>query len=246
MAVTGGGGGLVAGCRSPFGKAGHRWEGCVPGRKGRAKSVGIGGTGLPPSCRIRHKKENVQRRSFFVRSGRGQHSFPGEAPAVAAACDFWRCAALFPAVRQRRGPLIPTREKFFQGGGRAREGGGTVFTKNVPPPSRLSCQSKPDVTSCCRAASGGDQPSGQGQVFSGWGRAREGEGQFLQKTSLPPLVQKSVAETIRRRRRSRRRRRDWRRFRPGGPDGRPPACADGCPGDGCIRSRRCAPDGGRR
>lgn len=188
MAVTGGGGGLVAGCRSPFGKAGHRWEGCVPGRKGRAKSVGIGGTGLPPSCRIRHKKENVQRRSFFVRSGRGQHSFPGEAPAVAAACDFWRCAALFPAVRQRRGPLIPTREKFFQGGGRAREGGGTVFTKNVP----------------------------------------------------PPLVQKSVAETIRRRRR------DWRRFRQGGPDGRLPACAGGCPGGGCTRSRRCAPDGGRR
>lgn len=193
MAVAGGGGGLVAGCRSPFGKAGHRWEGCVPGRKGRAKSVGIGGTDLPPSCRIRHKKENVQRRSFFVRSGRGQHSFPGEAPAVAAACDFWRCAALFPAVRQRRGPLIPTREKFFQGGESAR-GGGTVFTKNVP----------------------------------------------------PPLVQKSVAETIRRRRRSRRRRRDWRRFRQGGPDGRLPACAGGCPGGGCIRSRRCAPDGGRR
>lgn len=193
MAVTGGGGGLVAGCRSPFGKAGHRWEGCVPGRKGRAKSVGIGGTGLPPSCRIRHKKENVQRRSFFVRSGRGQHSFPGEAPAVAAACDFWRCAALFPAVRQRRGPAFRPEKSFFRVGESAR-GGGTVFTKNVP----------------------------------------------------PPLVQNSVAETIRRRRRSRRRRRDWRRFRQGGPDGRLPACAGGCPGGGCTRSRRCAPDGGRR
>ena len=145
-----------------------------------------GGGGLVAGCRIRHKKENVQRRSFFVRSGRGQHSFPGEAPAVAAACDFWRCAALFPAVRQRRGPLIPTREKFFQGGGRAREGGGTVFTKNVPPPSRLSCQSKPDVTSCCRAASGGDQPSGQGKVFSGWGRAREGGGTVFTKNVPPP------------------------------------------------------------
>ena len=153
-----------------------------------------GGGGLVAGCRIRHKKENVQRRSFFVRSGRGQHSFPGEAPAVADACDFWRCAALFPAVGQRRGPASRPEKSFFRVGG----------------------------------------------------ERERGEGQFLQKTSLPPLVQKSVAETIRRRRRSRRRRRDWRRFRPGGPDGRPPACADGCPGDGCIRSRRCAPDGGRR
>lgn len=119
--------------------------------------------------------------------------FRREAPAVAAACDFWRCAALFPAVGQRRGPASRPEKSFFRVGESAR-GGGTVFTKNVP----------------------------------------------------PPLVQNSDAETIRRRRRSRRRRRDWRRFRPGGPDGRPPACADGCPGDGCIRSRRCAPDGGRR
>ena len=141
------------------------------------------------------KKENVFRRSLFlcVQAGRGRHSFPGEAPAVADACDFWRCAALFPAVRQRRGPASRPEKSFFRVGESAR-GGGTVFTKNVP----------------------------------------------------PPLVQNSVAETIRRRRRSRRRRRDWRRFRQGGPDGRLPACAGGCPGGGCIRSRRCAPDGGRR
>lgn len=119
--------------------------------------------------------------------------FRREAPAVADACDFWRCAALFPAVRQRRGPLIPTREKFFQGGGE-RERGRDSFYKKRPSPSRS----------------------------------------------------KSVAETIRRRRRSRRRRRDWRRSRQGGPDGRLPACAGGCPGGGCIRSRRCVPDGGRR
>ena len=51
---------------------------------------------------------------------------------------------------------------------------------------------------------------------------------------------------IRRRRRSRHRRRDWRRFRQGGPGGRLPACAGGCPGAGCIQSLRCVPDGGRR
>lgn len=192
MAVTGGGGGLVAGCRSPFGKVGHRWEGCVPGRRGRAKSVGIG-TDLSPSCRIRHKKENVQRRSFFVRSGRGRHSFPREAPAVAAACDFWRCARCS-LLWGSGGDQHPDQRKVFSGWGESARGGGTVFTKNVP----------------------------------------------------PPLVQNSVVETIRRRRRSRRRRRDWRRFRQGGPDGRLPACAGGCPGGGCIRSRRCAPDGGRR
>ena len=105
-----------------------------------------------------------------------------------------------------------------------------------------------DVPRCSLlCGSGGDHSSRpEKSFFRGGGERERGEGQFLQKTSLPPLVQKSVAETIRRRRRSRRRRRDWRRFRPGGPDGRPPACADGCPGDGCIRSRRCAPDGGRR
>lgn len=134
MAVTGGGGGLVAGCRSPFGKVGHRWEGCVPGRRGRAKSVGIG-TDLSPSCRIRHKKENVQRRSFFVRSGRGRHSFPREAPAVAAACDFWRCAALFPAVGQRRGPASRPEKSFFRVGGE-RERGRDSFYKKRPSPSR--------------------------------------------------------------------------------------------------------------
>ena len=51
---------------------------------------------------------------------------------------------------------------------------------------------------------------------------------------------------IRRRRRSRHRRKDWRRFRQGGPGGRLPACAGGCPGAGCIQSRRCVPDSGRR
>lgn len=51
---------------------------------------------------------------------------------------------------------------------------------------------------------------------------------------------------IRRRRRSRHRRKDWRRFRQGGPGGRLPACAGGCPGAGCIQSLRCVPDGGRR
>ena len=203
---------------------------------------------LSPSCatQIQKKRMSVDVLFFCAFKQGATRLFRIEAPAVADACDFWRCAALFPAVRQRRGPFIPTREKFFQGEGRAREGGGTVFTKNVPPPSRLSCQSKPDVTSCCRAASGGDQPSRPGKSFFRVGESARGGGTVFTKNVPPPLVQNSVAETIRRRRRSRRRRRDWRRFRQGGPDGRLLACAGGCPGGGCIRSRRCAPDGGRR
>ena len=90
------------------------------------------------------KKENVRRRSLFL---------CGQAGTMASHERRLRCgcrdlpllfgirAALSSAVRQRRGPAIPTRKKFFQGGG----------------------------------------------------EHERGEGQFLQKTSLPPLVQKSVA-----------------------------------------------------
>ena len=140
------------------------------------------------------KKENVFGRSLFLCVQTGDSRVFRERLQPLQLYVILACAELSPAVRQRRRPVMPTREKFF----------------------------------------------------SGWGRAREGEGQFLQKTPLPLSFKKALRTTIRRRRRSRRRRRDWRRFRPGGPDGRPPACADGCPGDGCIRSRRCAPDGGRR
>lgn len=104
-----------------------------------------------------------------------------------------------------------------------------------------------DVPRCSLlCGSGGDHSSRPGKSFFRVGESARGGGTVFTKNVPPPLVQNSVAETIRRRRRSRRRRRDWRRSRQGGPDGRLPACAGGCPGGGCIRSRRCAPDGGRR
>lgn len=66
------------------------------------------------------------------------------------------------------------------------------------------------------------------------------------KNALLPFNAAILPALIRRRRRSRRRRKDWRRFRQGGPGGRLPACAGGCPGAGCIQSLCCVPDGGRR
>lgn len=102
------------------------------------------------------------------------------------------------------------------------------------------------VISCREATTGTSHPD-QRKVFSGWGEsARGGRDSFYKKRPSPLSFKKALRATIRRRRRSRCRRRDWRRFRQGGPDGRLPACADGYPGGGCIRSRRCAPDGGRR
>lgn len=104
-----------------------------------------------------------------------------------------------------------------------------------------------DVPRCSLlCGSGGDHSSRPEKSFFRVGESARGGGTVFTKNVPPPLVQNSVAETIRRRRRSRRRHRDWRRSRQGGPDGRLPACAGGCPGGGCIRSRRCAPDGGRR
>lgn len=121
---------------------------------------------------------------------------------------------------------------------------GTVFREKLQPSQMHVIFG--DVPRCSLLwGSGGDQHPDQRKVFSGWGESARGGGTVFTKNVPPPLVQNSVAETIRRRR-SRRRHRDWRRFRQGGPDGRLPACAGGCPGGGCIRSRRCAPDGGRR
>lgn len=197
MAVTGGGGGLVAGCRSPLARAKQGMDRLCPGHgEGQGRPNGIRDAALVSVvCCPDTKKENVCGRSLFL-------------------CVQAEDSTVF---RER---LQPSQLHVIFG--------------DVPRCSLL-------------CGSGGDHSSRPEKSFFRVGGERErGEGQFLQKTSLPPLVQKSVAETIRRRRRSRRRRRDWRRFRPGGPDGRPPACADGCPGDGCIRSRRCAPDGGRR
>lgn len=121
---------------------------------------------------------------------------------------------------------------------------GTVFRERLQP-SQLHVIFG-DVPRCSLLwGSGGDQHPDQRKVFSGWGESARGGRDSFYKKRPSPSRSKSVAETIRRRR-SRRRHRDWRRFRQGGPDGRLPACAGGCPGGGCIRSRRCAPDGGRR
>lgn len=121
----------------------------------------------------------------------------------------------------------------------------TVFREKLQP-SRMHVIFG-DVSRCSLlCGSGGDHSSRPEKSFFRVGESARGGGTVFTKNVPPPLVQKSVAETIRRRRRSRRRRRDWRRSRQGGPDGRLPACAGGCPGGGCIRSRRCAPDGGRR
>lgn len=84
------------------------------------------------------KKRTSEGVLFFMRAGRGQ--WLSMNVVLGAAGMLFRFIqdqkASSPAVRQRRGPAIPIKEKFFQGGGRAREGGGTVFTKNVPPTSR--------------------------------------------------------------------------------------------------------------
>lgn len=122
---------------------------------------------------------------------------------------------------------------------------GTVFRERLQPSQMHVIFG--DVPRCSLlCGSGGDHSSRPEKSFFRVGESARGGGTVFTKNVPPPLVQKSVAETIRRRRRSRRRRRDWRRSRQGGPDGRLPACAGGCPGGGCIRSRRCAPDGGRR
>ena len=93
------------------------------------------------------------------------------------------------AARQRRGPSGQTRGKVFSGMGRAREGKGSVYKKRPFPLVHLFLSWKRRESQAVRQRRG---PSGQTRrkVFSGMGRAREGKGQFLQKTPLP-LSQKS-------------------------------------------------------
>ena len=153
---------------------GMAWKAVTGSR--RADSVRLkGATPLvtSPLCPDTKKRERPKAFSFFVCGQGADNGFPWMlSPALRACFSVFILGqnASSPAVRQRRGPAVPARGKFFQGGGRAREGGGTVFTKNVPPPLVYPVR-LPGVTSCCRTAATGISHPGQRKVFSGGGRA---------------------------------------------------------------------------
>ena len=111
----------------------------------------------------------------------------GERPALRRACSqtYQRAPPLDPPLHRRKAPShtsrgIPAARKQA----RAREKTPASSLPSFPPPSFSRPMSMHHLSGQPPANDGDRRPDLR-KVFSGMGRAREGKGQFLQKTPLP-------------------------------------------------------------